>query len=468
MFTLQHTEFKEGFIEALSKAQRTNHDILFSEVCEIDCIDPLAFFGAGKKTELGDRFFWTGSDNEVVITGVGINYLFQSDQTTDRFFYVQKKWQSLLDDAIIHNSYSIDAIGPTLFGGFTFDPLKEKTKLWSQYKHTDFHLPQYMCTIAGGRAFLTTNMLVHPNDREERIEDMLEERRQLLQNAKILPTRINNKVIAQHEVASGEWKKAVAQVVDEMRKNVIQKVVLARETRLTFAHPVQIESVLQNLLDKQKNSFIFAFESGSDCFIGATPERLVKKQGHTLYTTCLAGSMKRGETKEEDDALGKELLQDEKNLQEHQYVVDMIRQAMEMVGTEVELPEGPQLLKLRDIQHLYTPVIAAASKEGSLLAIIEKLHPTPALGGVPTEKAIEVIRDLEILDRGLYGSPIGWLDYQGNGDFAVALRSGLIQDNEASIFAGCGVVKDSEVESEYQETKIKFRPMLSALGGELK
>lgn len=146
----------------------------------------------------------------------------------------------------------------------------------------------------------------------------------------------------------------------------------------------------------------------------------------------------------------------------------MIRQAMEMVGTEVELPEGPQLLKLRDIQHLYTPVIAAASKEGSLLAIIEKLHPTPALGGVPTEKAIEVIRGLEILDRGLYGSPIGWLDYQGNGDFAVALRSGLIQGNEASIFAGCGVVKDSEVESEFQETKIKFRPMLSALGGELK
>ena len=155
----------------------------------------------------------------------------------------------------------------------------------------------------------------------------------------------------------------------------------------------------------------------------------------------------------------------EKNLMEHQYVVDMIKEAMEETCSEVIIPEQPRLLKLKNIQHLYTPVKGKANQDTSLLSLVERLHPTPALGGLPKNAAIEKIREVEDLDRGLYGGPIGWFDYQGNGEFAVAIRSGLIQGDEASIFAGCGVVEDSIAEMEYEETNIKFTPMLSALGG---
>ena len=128
-------------------------------------------------------------------------------------------------------------------------------------------------------------------------------------------------------------------------------------------------------------------------------------------------------------------------------------------------PSSFLILKTRDIQHLYTPVTGKAKKDTSLLLLVDRLHPTPALGGLPKEKAVEKIREVEELDRGFYGAPLGWVDYKGNGEFAVSIRSGLIQGDEASLFAGCGVVEDSNPESEYIETKIKFRPMLTALGG---
>jgi menaquinone-specific isochorismate synthase len=123
-------------------------------------------------------------------------------------------------------------------------------------------------------------------------------------------------------------------------------------------------------------------------------------------------------------------------------------------------------MKIRDIQHLYTPVIGKCHQDTSLLLLVERLHPTPALGGLPKMGAVEKIRQVEDLDRGFYSAPLGWVDYNGDGEFAVSIRSGLIQGKEASLFAGCGVVADSDAESEYLETGLKFRPMLRAIGGE--
>jgi menaquinone-specific isochorismate synthase len=219
------------------------------------------------------------------------------------------------------------------------------------------------------------------------------------------------------------------------------------------------------LFNQQHDSFIFAFESNGDCFIGASPERLVKKQGNDIFSTCLAGSIPRGKTEEEDQFLGEQLLNDQKNLIEHRFVVEMIKEALEESCDELKLPDKPQLMKIRDIQHLYTPVIGKCHKDTSLLLLVERLHPTPALGGLPKKAAVEKIRQVEVLDRGFYAGPLGWVDYNQNGEFAVSIRSGLIQGKEASLFAGCGVVADSNTESEYLETGLKFRPMLRALGG---
>ena len=129
------------------------------------------------------------------------------------------------------------------------------------------------------------------------------------------------------------------------------------------------------------------------------------------------------------------------------------------------MPDEPVLMKVRDIQHLYTPVKGKSDKHTSILKFVEQLHPTPALGGVPRDKAMMTIKQAENMDRGLYAAPMGWMDSYGNGEFAVSIRSGLIHKDQAYLFSGCGVVADSTAESEYRETQIKFKPMFRALGG---
>ena len=125
------------------------------------------------------------------------------------------------------------------------------------------------------------------------------------------------------------------------------------------------------------------------------------------------------------------------------------------------------MLKIRDIQHLYTPVEGQLNEDATILQLVKYLHPTPALGGVPREQALEMIRTYEPMNRGMYAAPIGWLDADGNGEFAVAIRSAALVEDKAYLYAGGGIVADSEAQSEYEETLVKFRPMLRALGGQL-
>jgi len=320
-------------------------------------------------------------------------------------------------------------------------------------------------SIIGGETFLTTNTVCTPHEDPYLFKKVSEERNHLL-NSLHQNGRMNAAALLEtKEIEPEQWKKTVDGVVKELTEGPLKKVVLARELRLTFDDQVHAEEVLNNLYMQQHESFIFAFESNGDCFIGASPERLVKKHANEVYSTCLAGSISRGKTEEEDHKLGQLLLSDQKNLIEHGYVVEMIKEALEESCKEIILPDQPQLMKIRDIQHLYTPVIGKCHKDASLLLLVERLHPTPALGGLPKDEAVVKIRQVENLDRGFYAAPLGWVDYRKNGEFAVSIRSGLIQGNEVSLFAGCGVVADSDSESEYLETSLKFKPMLRALGG---
>ncbi|AIE61131.1 menaquinone-specific isochorismate synthase [Bacillus methanolicus MGA3] len=467
LVTIQDTELKERIEKAILKTRELGRPILVSEVQKISHIKPLSLFAAGRDKFFGERFFWKDPAGQMILVGLGICKQIQSDQASDRFFHVETEWKRFIDDSDIHNEYSQSGIGPIMFGGFSFDPLKEKTDLWAKFSDSLFYIPVYMLSIINGQAFFTTNILCTQHDHPSIIEKIIKERDEIIESIYIdydygLPE-------IQHEKESNpnEWKETVAKVVEDLKGGKLKKVVLARDLRITFNQEVKVETVLSRLLTEQKESFVYAFESNGDCFISASPERLLKKNGKDVYSACVAGSIGRGKTVEEDELLGDTLLNDQKNLIEHQYVVEMIREAMKEICDEVFLPDKPKLLKIRDIQHLYTPVVGKNKNNQSLLRFVEKLHPTPALGGFPKVEAMAKIREAEKLDRGFYAAPLGWIDYKGNGEFAVSIRSGLIQGKEASLFAGCGVVADSDAESEYRETAIKFRPMLSALGGRI-
>ena len=465
LVTIQETDIKEKVMAALTKAKTLDRPILVSVVNKIDDIDPILFFQNGREQFLGERFFWKDPSDEIILVGMGIAKQIQSDQASDRFFHVEKEWQDFLAEALTYNPYEENGVGPLIFGGFSFDPLKQKTELWSKFSHSQFHVPKFMLSVIHGKTFLTTNIICSKHDDPRFYEKAAKELQLLFSSVVQDKDQQPARLIDTNVISPQRWRETVNKVVQDLKNGPLKKVVLARELRLIFDQDVASEKVLSTLRKEQHNSFTFAFESNGDCFIGATPERLVKKQGDNVFSTCLAGSIPRGKTPEDDQVLGEQLLADRKNRMEHQYVVEMIKEALEESCEDLILPDKPQLMKLKNIQHLYTPVIGKCKKDASLLLLVERLHPTPALGGLPKKEAVEKIRQVEELDRGFFGAPLGWIDYKGNGEFAVSIRSGLIQGKEASLFAGCGIVADSDAESEFMETSLKFRPMLTALGG---
>ena len=248
------------------------------------------------------------------------------------------------------------------------------------------------------------------------------------------------------------------------RTGVLEKVVLARAVRARARVPFDPAAVLERLRDAYPNAYVFAVARGPRCFLGATPERLVRLRDGAVDAACLAGSAPRGETPEEDARLGSALLASAKDRAEHAVVVRSVRAALEGVCSEVHSPDEPRLLRLRNVQHLYTPVDGQVSWPTCVLDLVQRLHPTPAVGGYPREGALLFIREREGLDRGWYAGPVGWLDRRGDGVFAVALRSALVHGTEATLFAGCGIMAQSRASDEYAETCLKLRPMLNALG----
>jgi isochorismate synthase len=205
--------------------------------------------------------------------------------------------------------------------------------------------------------------------------------------------------------------------------------------------------------------------SGDRTFFGASPESLVSRRGNVVSALGLAGSAPRGTDDEKDRALGDELLHSAKDRIEHEIVVRAIREGLEDVTTELRAPNQPELLRLRNIQHLSTEVLATARDGVDVLDLVQRLHPTPAVCGWPTSQARSVIEAHERWDRGWYAGPVGWIDGAGDGEFVVALRSALARGNHAWLFAGAGIMGDSEPEDEFEEIELKFRPLAGALAG---
>ncbi|MEI5908767.1 isochorismate synthase [Bacillus spongiae] len=463
MTTVQKSNIHSLFEQAVMKAQQLNRPILLSYVQKLQYADPLSFYHTGNKVFKGERFFFKDPNSSIYLVGLGSASSLMSGEKDERFYDIEEQWNVIMEEAVSFNPYEVRGTGPLIFGGFTFDPLKEQEQEWAQFSQAVFQLPTFLLTEHHGEKYLTINMICTGHESEGSIVRLQEQVKLLLDDS-------NFSIVApllskSEEIRPNEWKKSLADVVTRLQQKEMEKVVLARKMRLVFKEEVSSDFCLDQLYKEQKESFVFSLEVMNSCFIGASPERLVKKKDAMIYSTCLAGSIGRGKTKEEDDSLGEELLLDEKNRHEHQLVVEMIEQSMEAYCHNVQVPAYPSLLKMRDIQHLYTPVIGKDEKNTSLFQLLKTFHPTPALGGVPRSKALKVIREAEEMDRGFYAAPIGWVDAQGNGEFTVAIRSGLLYKNEAYLYSGCGVVADSTPESEYEETSIKFRPMLRAVGG---
>ena len=227
--------------------------------------------------------------------------------------------------------------------------------------------------------------------------------------------------------------------------------------------PFHLVNCLDNLRQRHPDCYTFSLGNGrGDHFIGASPERLLTVHQGQLITDALAGSAPRGENAIEDALLANKLLASEKEQREHRAVSDFINQKLRQIGLNPQNSPS-RLLKLSNIQHLWTPIHAKLKPSIHPLEIVAQLHPTPAVAGVPTEIALAQIRHYETFDRSLYAAPLGWIDCQNNSEFIVGIRSALIEGDRARLYAGAGIVAGSDPEKELAEIQLKFQALLKAL-----
>ena len=261
-----------------------------------------------------------------------------------------------------------------------------------------------------------------------------------------------------------EWQATVARLAGAVGRGRMDKVVLARRVDALGDQPIDVPAVLRRLESSAPESTIFAVTRSGRTFLGATPERLAWVAGDTFATVALAGSAQRAVDPQADDRLADDLLASEKEREEHRVVVDELRGTLEPLAASLDISVVPHVVRFRHVQHLETPIRGTLEEPRGVLPLVAALHPTPAVGGAPRELALELIEEQEKLDRGWYAGPFGWVDRHGDGEFVVAIRSGVVQGREASLFAGCGIVADSDPAREWDESEMKLRALASALG----
>ena len=379
----------------------------------------------------------------------------------NRFEQLQTNAEQLFERLQTPDSLPVGA-RPRLFGGFAFTSARGELVAdgpWQQYPDSQFVLPAVQLSVSSDGTWLTT--AATGPDAEQVATARLERWRKRIESLPELGAGSPPKLQSRRRTPDLEaWRRQVESVVDRIQHGDLEKVVLAQSLSVALESEPDVVDILTRLGTSYPSCHRFLFEAVEGrAFFGATPERLVRLRGRTVDTEALAGSIGRGDTRDEDDWLDTQLRESEKNAHEHSLVVDAIRQQLD--GVTGDLETGTRTVrKLSNVQHLQTPIRATLAEDRHVLELVEKLHPTPAVGGLPPDSACRTIRELEGFDRGWYAAPVGWVDENGDGTFVVGIRSAVTEGNTATLFAGAGIVSDSNPDQEWDELQLKFRPIL--------
>ncbi|AQP53712.1 isochorismate synthase [Vagococcus penaei] len=426
-------------------------------------LTPLAYFQGSDTHNIPERWYFETPDRQSAYAGFGsVKTLTGGDAQADAIRLWGQK-QRVVTIPIEHQPVAM----PQLVGALSFMPYAEEDEIWGELSRGYFFVPSIQVMQLADKLI---NVINFSQEDKLSLDQVAQERLALLHKLEQTAQHFVNQtvtVINEREVGVTDWLELVERGVSTIKSHEgLDKVVVARTLELETAEILSIPTVVTQLREQQPNIYVFALTYGTKGFVGATPERLLKATDETFMTASVAGSTPRGVTQEEDSRLGQQLLNDMKNRGEHRIVVDRIVADLEnLSGTPIQLAK-PSLLKNRDIQHLFLPIEASRATDTSLLDGIIALHPTPALGGEPKDKALAFLAQYEPFQRGLYGAPIGWYGLgQDIGEFVVGIRSALIDGEKSVLYAGCGIVAESEPELERQETRVKFQPMRRGIGG---
>ncbi|MCO5044464.1 MAG: isochorismate synthase [Verrucomicrobia bacterium] len=438
------TRLKE--LAAAPKA-RTSHLVRLSE--RLGAVDLLGWLAAQPGKIKG---YWADRDGGLEVAALGEADEVKGETAGD----YQTCWRELKER---WNGADTDT---RYYGGFRFGPWHPDDPSWAPFQAYRFVLPEFeLIRREEGACELICNL----SFRAERdpIPSALATLRAMQFPSSFQPKAVG-RVLGRHDTPGRErWLRIVKEGLSAVRAREVEKVVLARRACFELEHSVDAFTLIHRMREEAGRCYLFCgVHQLGVAFVGASPERLYKRQGRTLHSEAVAGTRVRGATPSEDEALATALAQSAKERQEHQLVVDGIREGLSSLSSSIRIAEAPSILKLARLQHLVTKIEANLRPEVDDATLLGALHPTPAVGGRPAAEAIQLLNRLEPFDRGWYTGPVGWVGPDA-AEFAVAIRCGVSAGSTLCLFSGAGIVADSDPAAEWDEIESKLSTFLSIL-----
>ena len=385
--------------------------------------------------EIDDPTFtsWVRGGDGLVGFGIYKSHIVKG---ANRFAQARSWWREQVSALEIHNNVHGTGTGPILFTSFAFDPSEESVLV----------IPRVVIGQRNGKSWITwIGATPQPALREAHFD--------------------NNPLSLQWSGSNGDvWQDRVARAVSKIKSEQLEKVVLARFVTATSDKTINVRNLLKSLAAEYPLTWVYA----NTGLVGATPELLVRLSKSLVTSRILAGTIRKTGDDERDLALAGSLARSSKDLEEHEYAVRSVADALTPLCSSMNVPESPFVLHLSNVMHLATDVtgvLADSYNPVDIFELVSRLHPSAAVCGTPTETAQLTIDEIEGISRGRYAGPIGWVDANGDGELGIALRCGQLAADGKSIriYAGCGIVAGSDPEREYAESQAKLLPMRSAL-----
>ncbi|MGW8264781.1 MAG: isochorismate synthase [Longimicrobiales bacterium] len=387
----------------------------------------------------------------------------------DRFRHVWDRARALFACSWRDPESVVQPPAPRLFGGFAFRDGHVAMEPWEGFPSARFILPEVELVGGDARGVLTCRSFLDqgedPTRCRERLRGRLAQVKAALEAPRAGPPQGEMWIPATRvETEPEAWNEAVDRALAEMAGGEVSKVVLARVQTVSAEGGLEPVDVAMNLWQDNPGAHVFLFEPvPGHVFLGAAPETVTTVSDGRFRATAVAGSVSRGDSEAQQKALARDLLRSSKDRREHEMCVADMVQRLQAVSDAVTAQEAPHVLTLATIQHLETVIEADLRPDQTVLSVLETLHPTPAVCGLPRDLALDFLKREEQFKRGWYAGPVGWFDQDGNGVFVPALRSAVGHGAEWRLFAGAGIVAGSDPRREWDETRIKFLPVLRAL-----
>ena len=365
----------------------------------------------------------------------------------NRMSELESWWSGLVENAVVRDEVDRPGTGPIAFGSVSYAAHSPAG--------ATLVVPEVVVGFRGGVVWLTT-VGVESAPSVAAVPGTPQVVRQQP------PEAPRDVAFADGALSPAQWAGTVREAVSRITAGALDKVVLARDLEVTTSAELDVRWLLQRLAERYDTTWVFAV----DGLVGATPELLVRREKGLVTSRVLAGTIRRTGDDEHDLALAASLARSSKDLEEHEYAVRSVSDALAPHCSSMNVPEAPFVLHLSNVMHLATDVAGVLVDDTSSLALVESLHPSAAVCGTPTSEADAVIAELEHMDRGRYAGPVGWIDARGDGEWGIALRCGAISQEDPSrvrLFAGCGIVAGSDPEEELAESSAKLVPMRDAL-----